>query len=221
MHGKEWDLLLYSDTTELPVHIGNICRACGIVAVTYSAASALIKEKELFDYTENDAFTSKIQGRYIIFYRGDLEVDEMRCAVMHEVAHIVCGHTSTESAVFDGEATTWNRHRVRPPNIIEEAADDFAASVLAPACVLWALKIRRTNEIEKLCGVTRKLARRRAERMEELYAREERFLAYKGMTCFLMSEKERRLYDKFKDFISKNKPPKKRSGRVNDGDRKD
>lgn len=221
MHGKEWDLLLYSGTESLPVRIGDICRACGIVAVTYSAAEELINEKDLYDYTENDAFTSKIQGRYIIFYRGDLEIDEMRCAVMHEIAHIVCGHTVTESAVYDGTATTWNRHALRPPDIIEEAADAFAASVLAPACVLWALKITKASDIEKLCGITRKMARRRAERMAELYEREERYLAYKGRTCFLMSEKERRLYDKFKEFIDKNKLPKKHKRRLNDGDRKD
>lgn len=218
MHGKEWDLLLYSGTTELPVHIGNICRACGIVAVTYSAAKELIAEKDFYCYTDNDAFTSKVQGRYIIFYRGDMSVDEMRCAVMHEIAHIVCGHTVTESAVFDGEATTWNKHSIRPPNIIEEAAEAFAGAVLAPACVLWALKITKTGDIEKLCGITRKLARQRAERMEQLYEREERFLAYKGTTCFLTSEKERRLYDKFKAFIDKNKPIKKRKRRLEHGD---
>lgn len=219
MHGKEWDLLLYSGTDELPVNIRNICRACGIVTVTYSMAKELIKEKDLYDYMENDAFTCKVQGRYIIFYRGDLEEDVLRCTVMHEVGHIVCGHTVTESSVFDGTATTWNRHALRPPDIVEEAADAFAGSVLAPACVLWALKITKAGDIEKLCGITRKLARQRAERMEELYEREKRFLAYRGMTCFLMSEKERRLYDKFKAFIDKNKPIKKHRRRFDDGDR--
>lgn len=205
MHTREWDVLIAAGARSLPVRINDICRASGITALTYSNGSELIEENSLKTYMENDAFTAKIQGRYVVFYNGELTINEMRSAVMHEVAHILCGHAVTESSVYDGRATTWNHTSFKAPDIVEEAAEAFAASVLAPSCVLWALKIKKSNEIEKIGKMTKKFARIRAERMEKLYDREKEFLAYKGRTCFLLSSRERQVYNNFKDFIDEEK----------------
>lgn len=209
MHGREWEVLIASDAHRLPVKINDICRASGIVAMTYAAGSELIAENSLEKYKANDAFTAKIQGKCVIFYRGEMVLGDMRSAVMHEVAHVLCGHTVTESLVYDGRATLWNKVSIKPPDIVEEAADAFAASVLAPSCVLWALKIRKSGDIEGIGGMCKKHARIRAERMEELYEREKRFLAYKGKTCFLLSARERQVYANFSDYISNYRASKK------------
>lgn len=212
MHAKEWDLLIAAGAGALPIRISDICHACGTIAISYDDGEEFLRENSLDEYTESDAFTTKIQGRYVIFYRGGAVVEDMRAAIMHEIAHLVLGHLSVESSAFDGVATLWNRVSAKEPDVIEEAATAFAASVLAPACVLWALKISRAVDIEKLCAVTKKLARKRAERMAELYEREKEFIAYKGKSCFLQSERERVVYRNFSDYINKNKPKKKKRG---------
>lgn len=209
MHAKEWDLLIAAGSNELPIRISDICHACGTIAISYDDAEEFLRENELEEYTESDAFTAKIQGRYVIFYRSGDVVEDMRAAIMHEIAHLVLGHLSVESSAFDGVATLWNKGSAKEPDVIEEAATAFAASVLAPACVLWALKISRAADIEKLCAVNKKLAKKRAERMAELYEREKEFIAYKGKTCFLQSERERVIYRSFSDYINKNRPKKK------------
>lgn len=210
MQGREWDILLSVNAKCLPVAINDICRALGIIALSYEGGEKLIRENGLSEYLENDAFTAKIQGRLLIFYKKGLALEEKRCAVMHEISHIVCGHTVTESSVFDGIATTWNKVSGRELDIVEEAAEAFSSAVLAPACVLWALKIHKASEIEKLCSITKRLARRRAARMEELYDREKHFLAERGRTCFLLSSRERMVYMNFENFIAERKPDKKK-----------
>lgn len=210
MQGREWDILLSVNAKCLPVAINDICHTLGVIAVSYESGEKLIRENSLLEYTENDAFTAKIQGRLLIFYKNDLSHEEKRCAVMHEISHIVCGHTVTESSVFDGIATTWNKVSGREPDIVEEAAEAFSSAVLAPACVLWALKIHKASDIERLCSITKRLARRRAVRMEELYDREKHFLAEKGRTCFLLSPKERLVYMNFENFIAERKPDKRK-----------
>lgn len=212
MHAKEWELLIAAGSSALPIRISDICHACGTVAISYDDGEEFLRENVLEEYMESDAFTTEIQGRYIIFYRSGDVVEEMRAAIMHEIAHLVLGHLSVESSAFDGVATRWNKVSAKEPDVIEEAATAFAASVLAPACVLWALKISRAADIEKLCAVTKKLAKKRAERMAELYEREKEFIAYKGKTCFLQSERERVIYRNFSDYINKNKPKRKKRG---------
>ena len=86
---------------------------------------------------------------------------------------------------------------------VEDAAYAFATKLLAPAAVLWALKIKSYKEIEELCSVPRKYARLRADRMEELYKREKHLLAKEGKTCFLRSRHEAAVYENFKKFIEK------------------
>lgn len=212
MHGKEWDILIAAEAKALPVKIGGICRACHVIALSYTDGTEFIRENDLSVYAEEDAFTTKIQGRYVIFYRDDMTVAEMRAAIMHEVAHLILGHMNVESSAYDGTATMWNKVADKEPDVIEEAALAFSSAVLAPACVLWALKVSRASEIEKRAAITKKMAKARAERMAELYEREKEFIAYKGKSCFLQSERERTVFENFKAYIASNKPQKRKGG---------
>lgn len=87
----------------------------------------------------------------------------------------------------------------------EYEAERFAIDVLAPACVLWGLKIRDPEEIASLCNISVTSARIRAERMELLYKREQDFLKIRGHSCFLQSPLERKVYQQYQRFIEKNK----------------
>lgn len=73
----------------------------------------------------------------------------------------------------------------------EQAANQFAARLLAPACVLWALGVHTAEDIMELCHISRQAAQFRAKRMEELYRRDK----------FLTSPLERKVYQRFQPFI--------------------
>ncbi len=210
MRGREWDVLLRISAKSLPISVNEVCRSFGILTLSYKKGKALISENNLSKYTFNDAFSTKIQGRFVIFYNDNKKIPRKREAIMHEVGHILCGHMVTESVVYDGIATLWNKQSEYERNMVESAANDFASAVFAPACVLWGLKITKPKDIQKLCGITAYSAKRRANRMSYLYSTEQYYLAKKGRTCFLLSPREKDVYKNFKDFIAEKAPKYKR-----------
>lgn len=210
MHGREWDVLLRISAKSLPISVNEVCHSFGFVTLSYQKGKALISENNLSKYTVNDAFSTKIQGRFVIFYNDNKKIPRKREAVMHEVGHILCGHMVTESVVYDGIATVWNKQSEYERNLVEAAANAFATAVFAPACVLWALKITKARDIQKLCGTSTYASKQRASRMAELYYKEQYYLAKKGRTCFLLSSREKDVYNNFKDFIEEKTPKYKR-----------
>lgn len=114
-------------------------------------------------------------GKLRIIVR-DMSVPQKRYTIMHEIGHIVLGHTE-----FDDRS-----------DVDEYAAERFAIGVLAPACVLWGLDIHRAEDIAELCNISITSARIREKRMQELYARNK----------FLTSPLERQVLEQFSDFIN-------------------
>ena len=74
---------------------------------------------------------------------------------------------------------------------MEQAANRFAADLLAPACVLWRLDLHRAEDIAQACKISIQAARFRAERMEILYQRNK----------FLLHPLERAVYQQFDPFL--------------------
>lgn len=208
MFGKDWDILLGINAKELPVSVRKICDYLKINTLSYRNGSDFIKENNLEKYTKNDAFSFKNNGSFTLLYDESLSESDARIAILHEVAHIITGHCATENDSFDGRCTTYNKLDGKDYDEVEEAAYAFTTKLLAPACVLWALKIRSYKEIEELCLIPRRFARLRADRMEELYKREKHLLAKEGKTCFLRSRHEAAVYENFKSFIEKIKEGK-------------
>lgn len=103
-----------------------------------------------------------------------------RFTIMHEIGHIVFGHTEKSYVKTDDD---------------EYTAERFAIDVLAPACVLWGLDIHSAEDIQQLCQISFTSAKRRAERMETLYRR----------NMFLSHPLERKVFAQFSGFISKYK----------------
>ena len=205
MFGKDWDILLGINAKTLPVSIRDICNYLKIHTLSYRNGEDFVKNNDLSDYMKNDAFSFKDGKAFTLLYNETLPEDELRIAILHEVAHIVSGHCDTENDSFDGRCTTYNKVNGKESDEVEDAAYTFATTLLAPACVLWALKIKSYKEIEELCIIPRKYARLRADRMEELYKREKHLLAKEGKTCFLRSRHEAAVYENFKPFIEKKK----------------
>jgi Zn-dependent peptidase ImmA (M78 family) len=131
----------------------------------------------------------KTEEGWIICYDENESLERIRFTVCHELGHILLGHPLKEGTVQHTRTIDKDRPKV------ESEADMFAARVLAPACVIWALNLHTAQEISDLCQISLQAAQYRAERMELLYKR----------NMFLSHPLERRVYEQFQGFINEKK----------------
>ena len=181
----------------LPVKISKICIGYGIEVLSYSKNEELITEIGNGTELSNDGFTYNKNGKPVIFYDDTKSPQRYRFTIGHELGHILLGHIGKYKLV--------NREPHPDDNPIEQAANVFASRVLAPACVLWGLNVHSPEEIMRICDISYPAAQFRAERMEQLYKREKEFIAAHGRSCFLLSPLEKTVYNRFNDFINRNR----------------
>lgn len=181
-----WRILLDCKIGRLPVDLSLICKVLGVRTASYSTNRALIQRRNL------SAIVARSDG--LSFFAGDMPVvlynetctpERIRFTIAHELGHIVLGHISP------GGVTTANREPNPQDDLKETTANQFAARLLAPACVLWALDIHTADEVARICHISKQAAEFRADRMKALYSRDK----------FLSSPLERRLYQQFLPFI--------------------
>ena len=186
IRNKAWKILLDCKIDRLPVDLNLICKALGVRTAPYSANRALIQRKNL------SAIVARSDG--LSFFAGDMPVvlynetctpERVRFTIAHELGHIVLGHISP------GGVTIANREPNPQDDPKEIAANQFAARLLAPACVLWGLDLHTAKEIAQVCRISKQAAEFRADRMNVLYSRNK----------FLSSPMERRLYQQFLPYI--------------------
>lgn len=164
-----WQILLDCGVDRLPVRTSAICRQLGIRLIE--------------DDIPQDGYSTIVDGIPYIVVKKDLYLPRKRFTAAHEIGHIVLGHVGRYHLV--------NREPSAQDNPIEQAANMFAARLLAPACVLWALDAHTPEQIMEVCGISKQSATFRARRMELLYQRNR----------FLSSPLERGLYQQFSGFI--------------------
>lgn len=193
-----WRILLQCKVRELPVDPIRISQLLGIKVITYREAKELIVALGFSKFTEgNDGFSLMLRKRPVIFYDDETTTPErQRFTLAHELGHLVNGDlgdlpTCRNTEVAEGEPDK------------ERSANIFAARLLAPACVLHALKVSTVEEIEALCKISRPAATFRLRRLELLYKREEEFLRTRGYSCFGLSPLERQLEKQFAAFIKR------------------
>ena len=167
-----WQCLIDCGVTEVPIkpvaiakHYGIICKDSN--AIELSGASGEIRNPDGEIYILTDVSQSAARRRFTI---------------MHELGHYLLGH-------LGDTPLSRSRSSVRPEE--EQAAERFAADILMPACVLWALDIHAAEDIARLCNVSDAAAKSRAERMEVLYQRNK----------FLLHPLERQVFQQFQRFI--------------------
>lgn len=186
--------MLDCKTDRLPVNLNNICHALKIRVFSYEKGAKIIEQTKIEQAVHRtDGVTFFIRETPVILYDEKKPPQRARFTIAHEVGHIILGH------VGPGEITTANREP-QPGDAQEEtAANQFAARLLAPACVLWGLGVHTPEEIMNLCYISRPAAVFRARRLEELYKRNR----------FLSSPLERKVYRQFQPFITEvqNHPP--------------
>ena len=171
-----WQCLIDCNITELPVSVGKIVRHYG-AKIIYNSDVDLLCEGE--------------SGR-IVIYNDDVVIvvrdsepqQCLRFTILHEIGHYLLGHL--------GAAGELSRDKVTSPD--EQSADAFAARVLMPAVVLWAMNVQTPDEIAVNCNVSHAAAEIRAKRLVELKER--------GM--FLSHPLERQIRQQFNAFIVQN-----------------
>lgn len=181
-----WRILLDCKVNRLPVDLNVICKSLGVRTVSYRAADTMISERGLSEIiAKSDGLTFYAGDTPIVLYNEFCSAGRIRFTVAHELGHIVLGH------VAPGGVTVANRDPAPGDDPQETAANQFAARLLAPACVLWGLDLHTSEEIAQACHISKQAAQFRADRMAVLYARNK----------FLTSPLERRLYQQFLPFI--------------------
>lgn len=178
-----WEILIREEITELPVSVVGICRKLGIeVMVGKIADSGYCKEEN---------------GHPIIAISADDPPMRQRFTAAHELGHILLGHTDKYGVVYRDPSP-----RDDPK---EQAANVFAARLLAPAIVLRDLGVSNAQQIAEICQISQTAAEYRMQRLQILYNREKRFLSERGYSCFGLSPLEKDIEKQFKRYIHKHK----------------
>ena len=182
-----WHILIDCKIDRLPVHVGTICKHYGYKLYAYSRNTALIEHVGLTEHaSRTDGFTVCAGGTYYIFYNDrNTTIQRQRFTVAHEIGHIQLQH------IGDAQYTRINREPAPHDDPAETQANQFAARLLAPACVLHELHALQPDQIAKLCGISMTAAAFRAERIKILEDRNR----------FYLSPLERAVRDQFRQFI--------------------
>ena len=81
------------------------------------------------------------EGKFYIIYNEKDNLQERRFTVAHEIGHILLGHLFSNP-------TSQQEKKIR-----EQEADIFATFLLAPVCVIQALKLQTPKEIQSVCNM--------------------------------------------------------------------
>ncbi|MDO5785883.1 MAG: ImmA/IrrE family metallo-endopeptidase [Eubacteriales bacterium] len=161
-----WRVLLECGIDALPVKPSVVCRHYGWVLADYAAGAGSIRALGLAGLTgRTDGFCTVTKNHTYIFFDSSLPSGRQRFTVAHEIGHLLLGH------VGPGMATVENREPTGSERAEERQANQFAARLLAPACVLHEIGALTPEAIQRACGISRQAAQFRAERMMELEKR--------------------------------------------------
>lgn len=184
---KAWQILIDCKVDKLPVSTAALCEHYGWVLADYQEGKTAIDLLGLSSLTERtDGFCTMTDHFTYIFYNSVLPVGRQRFTVAHEIGHLVLGH------VGRGRVTTINREPSPQDSQEETQANQFAARLLAPACVLHELGATTPEAIQQVCGLSRQAAEFRAARMQELERRNR----------YYTSPLERQVVEQFRSYIS-------------------
>lgn len=178
VRNASWQCLLDCNIRLLPVPIGSICRIYDIDVID--------DDNNYLNANESGRIV-KINSEIAIVVNNTEPKSRCRFSIAHELGHFLLGH-------LGDDVTQLNRARTEVKPELETQADMFAARLLAPACVLWALDLHTADEIAGLCNMSVRAAGYRAERMKKLYQKNN----------FLKSPLEKKVYEQFKPFIKEN-----------------
>ena len=168
-----WEILYREGIRTLPVDVLSLCKSMGVAVREYDEPRPEV----------GDGFSCFVQGVPTICVRAGQGNGRRRFTIAHELGHILLGHVGRYRLV--------NREPSPHDDPVEQAANVFAARLLAPSCVLWGCRVSSAAEIAALCDISRVAAGIRWERMQLLLSRGK----------FLTHPLERRVYRQFEAYI--------------------
>lgn len=171
-----WQLLISCNVRSLPLDVVSVAKTVDIKIIKNSDTHLLHVGESGLSILDN--------GVWYIVYDDTLSYEDIRFTIAHEMGHIFLGHP-----LRVGQYWQDNKDKHSP---FEVDADDFALRILSPACILWGMNLHTADEIANVCKIPMEVARKRAERMKQLYNRNK----------FLTSPLEKELYDNFTDFLN-------------------
>ena len=182
-----WSTLLECGIQSLPVKPSEVCKHYGWILADYQAGAESIRLLGLTGLQkQTDGFCTITRNHVYIFYDKSLPTGRQRFTVAHEIGHLVLGH------VGPGMATVENREPTGSEREEERQANQFAARLLAPACVLHEIGALTPEAIQEACGISRQAAEFRANRMQELERRGK----------YYSSPLERKVAQQFQSYIA-------------------
>lgn len=165
-------LLVNHGVSELPLTMRKaeiIAQFSGWLLLTYDEGKELIEACGAEETAERyPAFTLVHNKQNVILYRANLSYEHKLFCILHEFGHIVLKHTA-EKNVLGVTPTPEETAR------LEREADDFAAEMLAPSCVMYALGIKSAHQLERF-GLTAEQALRHCDNIREPEAEIEKAL---------------------------------------------
>ena len=184
LRNSSWQCLIDAKVSSLPVDV---------VAIARTAKIRIIKDSILNELSPCEAAKTYHDGDdWFIIYNDRNPVEVSRFAIAHELGHIFLGH-STTFGKYSGILEFGKKPKA------EQQADAFALRLLAPACVLWGLKLSSPEDISRYCRIPIDISKTRSKRMKKLYS----------TGAFLSDHTEKLVFDNFKPYISKTISSKK------------
>lgn len=172
-----WQTIIDYHITSLPVDVMSIANSIDIRVINDSH-SQILEPNQL-------GVTVFCENEWNIVYRNDLTVPEKRYTVAHELGHILLG-TFSYGLEFSSVSVEKKRKS-------ETQADNFARSLLCPACVLWKTNTIEAEQIVSLCDVPLSVAKTRSKRLKTLIQRGK----------FLYSSLEQSVLQNFSEYIDR------------------
>lgn len=172
-----WQAILDYHITSLPVDVVSIADSIGINVINDSLVHVLSPDQL--------GVTIYYEEEWYIVYRDDLTVSEKRYTVAHELGHIFLG-----TFHFGLDLCPESVEKKRKSEI---QADNFARSLLCPACVLWKTNTITPEKIASLCEVPLSVAKTRSQRIKTLIQRGK----------FLHSPLEQNVLQNFSQYIDR------------------
>lgn len=159
-------LLLDHGIVELPLTLPKaeqIARLSGWVIATYQESEELIKACGAEEVAKNHpAFTLMNDGRNLILYNNDQSYEHKLFCICHEFGHIALKHTSEKNVLGISHDPAETARQ-------EQEANDFAAELLAPACVMSKLGVKSAEQLRKYGLISPEQAMRHIENIKPLF----------------------------------------------------
>lgn len=156
-------LMVKHGVSELPLTIRKaeiIAQFSGWLLLTYDEGKEIIEACGAEAAAARcPAFTLIHDKQNVILYRANLSYEHKLFCILHEFGHITLKHTAEKNVLG---ITPTPEETARQ----EREADDFAAEMLAPSCVMFALGIKNAHQLERF-GLTAEQALRHVENIRE------------------------------------------------------